>query len=120
MTPPPDVPGERAVNSETCPLFTHGICYLEISTFYDGGGMIGVGFQTENFQWREKLTGDYFSGENLHWGNLTEFLYEIIFIVLLSFYELNFACGDGMGIIWGIFSVFRFIEKYFYGGGFPE
>ena len=64
--------------------------------------MIVVGFYVEHFQWKEKLTGINFSGENLHKKDLTELLYEIPFNCLFSFYQLNFACGADIGIIWNI------------------
>jgi len=57
--------------------------------------VLAVDFHGDNFAWGGKFPGVNFPGEVLHWGDLTEFLYEILFIcIIFSFYQLNFTCGN--------------------------
>ena len=55
------------------------------------------------FLWWDFPCGGDFPGGILHWGNLPEFLYKILFILLLSLFRLNFTCGvvkgNGLGLI---------------------
>jgi len=57
--------------------------------------VLGLGFVGDDFPYGGKFTGLSFPGGILHWGDLTELLYEILlFFVLLCLGLLNFACRE--------------------------
>ena len=94
ISSPPDR-GERGVSYKIRPLFTCGICYWEVyRQFLEGEGGI---FHGDNFQRGGKFLGINFPRKILHWRNLSEFLYEILFFVLLCLYRLNFTSEDTPG-----------------------
>ena len=71
--------------------------------------MLEVGFPWDNFPCRGKFPRMNFRGEILHWGDLIEFLYEIILFVLLYLCFLNFVCRALPGELYReILNVFGF------------
>ena len=67
-------------------------------TFSGGGGRIFCCvFPRGNFRLGGQFLGENLSGEILHWRNLPEFLYKILFYVLLSLLCSTFTRGVDKG-----------------------
>ena len=65
--------------------------------------------------------GVNFPGERLHWGDLTELLYKILFNCL-KFPLPNFTCGNVLGKITGVYfrRVFISVRQFPWKGAFLE